>query len=245
MKIILILILQLILFKEIIGSEIVESDEPIEDLNLRIVELLNNITSNSVQQESKTSGFNYRYKPYFFSPFRFDVYIGKFSKKSEESIVRVEAPRRGEARVLRDIIEQTITPDKPWIAPAVPVQSKSHIAYQATNLISPSLGIIYSGYKSPFYDKGEMIMKSALYLLIDLAIVGAVAIYAQNTKSSKSTEDKLLLKPGPNDLDLIRGKNAGLLIGLLMIPRAYRAIDGAYEIGTQNRIAELGYTIHF
>lgn len=227
------------------ASEIVESSEPIEDLNLTIVQLLNNITDDSIKPIDKTSGFNYRYKPVFLSPFRFDVYVGKFSKKNSDSIVRIESPRKGEARVYRDIIEQALFPDKVWAIPPTPIQSKSHLAFQATNFISPSLGIIYSGYKSPFYDRDEMITKSALYLLIDLAIVSVVAIYAQNTKRTKSNEDKLLLKPGPDDLDLINGRNAGILFGLLTIPRIVRAIDGTYEIATQNRIAELGYSVHF
>jgi hypothetical protein len=238
------------LFLFIIGlpvytSEIIESSEPIEDLNLTVVQLLNQITDDSIKPIDKTRGFNYRYKPYFLSPFRFDVYIGKFSKKNSDSIVRIESPRRGEARVYRDVIEQTLTPDKPWLVPATPIETKSHAVFQISNFVSPSLGIIYSGYKSPFYDRDEMITKSVLYLLIDLAIVSAVAFYAQNTKKSKSLDDKLLLKPGPNDLDLVNGRNAGILFGLLAIPRIVRAIDGSYEIATQNRFAELGYSIHF
>jgi hypothetical protein len=239
--------LSLYLFQggSLLSKEVMDTTESVEEVNLKILQFLNDFSENSVKSVDKTDGFNYRYKPYFWSPYRFDVYIAKFSKKANDTIVRVEAPRSGEAKIYRSVIEQTLLPEKQWDSPPIPIQYKKHYVYQPVNWISPSLGVLYSGYDSHFYLKEEMIMKSVIYLAIDLVIVGSFALLAQNTKKTKSIQDRLLLQPGENNLNLMTGSYAGPMFAVLAIPRIFRSVDGYYETATQNRFAELGYTIRF
>jgi hypothetical protein len=241
----LIFLFSFVLVGNLFPKEVVEISEPVEDVNFKVLEFLNTFTDNSVKSIEKTDGFNYHYRPYFWSPYRFQIYVGRYSKKTNDSLIRIEAPRSGEAKVYRSILEQTFLPNKVWDSPPIPIYKKQHFIYQPVNLLSPSLGILYSGYSSPFYLKDEMILKAVLYFFIDLAIVGTFAIIAENTKKTKSVQDRLLLQPGQNNLNLLTGKYAGPMFAILAIPRLIRSIDGYYEIATQNRFVELGYTFRF
>lgn len=227
------------------AKEIVNVPQQLEDVNLKTLEFLNHFTENKIKAVEKTLGFSYRYKPFFWSAYRFDIYIGKFSKKNEDTLIRVETPRSGESKVYRSILEQYITPEKKWDSPEIPIHYKQHYFYQPINLISPTLGIIYSGYKSPFYLQDEMVLKSMIYTLWDIGIISLFAIIAENTKKTKSLKDRILLQPGENNLNLLTGKYASPMFLVLAIPRVIRAVDGYYEIATQNRFAELGYTYRF
>lgn len=229
----------------LLSKEVINVPEQVEEVNLKTLEFLNHLTENKTKPVEKTLGFSYRYKPFFWSPYRFDVYVGKFSKKSEDSLIRIETPRSGESKVYRSVIEQYIIPEKKWDSPEIPIHSKYHFLYQPLNFISPTLGIIYSGYNSPFYLQDEMILKSVLYTLWDIGIISVLAIIAENTKKSKSLQDRLLLQPSENNLNLLTGKYAMPMFLVLSIPRVIRAVDGYYEIATQNRFAELGYTFRF
>ncbi|MCB1143534.1 MAG: hypothetical protein H7A24_11400 [Leptospiraceae bacterium] len=230
------------------ASEVIESQYSIEDTNLRITKLLNHITDDSIRLEDKTRGFNYHYTPRWYTPFRFNLYIGKFSKNYEGAIIRIEAPRKGETKVFRSIIEQELE-----IASEItnsekkfePIQTKSHAVSLSLNFISPAFSVWYSGHHSPFYQTWEMLGKMGLYFVIDVVIVGLFALYAQNTRRSKDLLDKLLWRKGPDDLDLAHGKYSSALLVALTIPRLYRMSESFSEIGTQNRLAELSYSIDF
>ena len=65
----------------VMASESFESPTSVEDTNLKVVKLLNKITDNSLRSIESTGGFNYRYRSGLLSPFRFNVYVGKLSKK--------------------------------------------------------------------------------------------------------------------------------------------------------------------
>jgi hypothetical protein len=233
---------------ELKSSEVLESKDSIEDLNLQVVKLLNHITEDSFVMEEKTKGFNYHYTGELLSPYRFHIYIGKFTKKYDNSMIRIEAPRKGEARVLRSIFEKELA-----LAKEIsdtnneykPIQSKSHIITQSLNVIQPMLGILYTGTNSPFYQRNEMLGKMGIYFLVDLTIISLFALYAQNTVKSKSGLDRLLWKEGPNDLDLVNGKYTGILVSFLMVPRIYRAYEAYSETAVQNRLAELSYSFNF
>ncbi|MDX1961045.1 MAG: hypothetical protein SFU98_20920 [Leptospiraceae bacterium] len=240
-------LLVLAFFDAIFSTEALESPEPVEDVNYKVVKILNKITEDTVIPLEKTKGFNYRYGTKWFSPYRFEVYVGKFTKKLGDSIIRVEAPRKGEARIVKMAIEQELFNEK--IDPSElnkQIRYKSHLLNQSFNFISPAFGIAHAGFRSPFYTNDEMLIKMAIYVLIDVAIVGLVAAYAQNTTRSRRVFDNFgQTESPPSRVDLVNGPLAGLLFGMLLIPRTIRGFDGYNDIATQNRFAELGYTFRF
>ncbi len=238
-------ILILFLTPFLYGKEVINIPEQVEEVNLKTLEFLNHLTEHKIKTVENTLGFSYRYKPFFWSPYRFDIYVGKFSKKNNDTLIRIETPRSGESKVYRSILEQYLTPNKKWNSPEIPIQNKYHFIYQPVNLISPTLGILYVGYKSPFYLYDEMVLKSVIYTLWDIGIISVFAIIAENTKKSKSLQDRLLFRPSENNLNLLTGKYAFPMFLILSIPRMVRAIDGYYEIATQNRFVELGYTFKY
>lgn len=239
------LLLFLFLTPFLYAKEVINIPEQVEEVNLKTLEFLNHFTEQRTKPVENTLGFNYRYKPFFWSPYRFDIYVGKFSKKNNDSLIRIETPRSGESKVYRSVLEQYLTPEKKWDSPEIPIQDKYHSIYQPLNLISPTLGIVYVGYNSPFYLQDEMVLKSIMYTLWDIGIVSIFAIIAENTKKSKSLQDRLLLRPSENNLNLLTGKYAAPMFLVLSIPRIVRAVDGYYEIATQNRFVELGYTFKY
>ncbi|NBU96676.1 MAG: hypothetical protein EBS19_00460 [Spirochaetia bacterium] len=118
------------------------------------------------------------------------------------------------------------------------ITKKNHFVTQSLNFISPPMGIFYLGYKSPLYSTSEVITKMGLYFLIDAVIVSLFAIYAENTVRTKSVADRLLLKEGPDKLNLLSGDYSGLMFTFLAIPRVIRAIDAFAETSSSNRYNE-------
>lgn len=218
--------------------EVVESLDTVEDTNLKIIKLLNHLTDDRIVPLEKTRGFNYRYAPAWYSPMNFDFYIGKFTKKSQGALIRIEAPRRGEEKILKAIVSNQLKLDDEGIAKLSDIKKKNHFVFQALNIGSPSIGIFYSGFHSPFYQTNEMLMKMGIYFLIDMVIVGLFALYAENTVKTKSVLDRVLLREGPDGFDLLKGSNSGLFFAFLAVPRLIRAYDGYSEIATQNRVQE-------
>lgn len=218
--------------------EVVESVDTVEDTNLKVIRLLNHLTEDRIVPLEKTRGFNYRYAPAWYSPMKFDFYIGKFTKKSQGALIRIEAPRRGEEKILKALVSNHLNLEDESISKLSDIKKKNHFVFQTLNTVSPVIGIFYSGYNSPFYQTNEMLMKMGLYFLIDMVIVGLFALYAENTVKTKSVLDRVLLREGPDGFDLLKGSNSGLFFAFLAVPRLIRAYDGYSEIATQNRVQE-------
>ena len=234
--------------------EVVESIDSVEDTNLKIIKLLNNLTEDKIEPLEKTRGFSYRYSPVWYSPFKFDFYIGKFTKKSQGALIRIEASRRGEEKIYKAILSKYLALSEDENLKGLDIKKKNHLLTQTFNIVSPSLSIFYLGYDSPFYQTNEMLMKMGLYFLIDMVIVGLFAFYAENTVKTKSILDRVLLKEGPDGFDLLKGSNSGFFLAFLAVPRIFRAIDGYNETATQNKIhdfigqkanLELAYTVRY
>ncbi len=223
----------------IFSFEVIETQETVEDTNLKVIKLLNNLTDDRVDLVDKTRGFNYRYSPLWYSPFKFDVYIGKFSKKAQGSIIRIESVRKGEEKILRSLFarELNLSRDETQDTNLV-VSKKNHFIAQSFNFLSPTVGIFYLGYKSPLYTNSEVISKMGLYFLIDAVIVSLFAIYAENTVRTKSVADRVFLREGPDKLNLMSGEYSGLLFTFLAIPRVIRAFDTLAETSSHNRYNE-------
>lgn len=244
------LILIFFIFNRIDSSELVETKYSIEDTNLRLIKILNKITDNSIKPIEKTSGFNYRYKSNFFSPFRFDIYVGKFSKKNEDSIIRVESNKNGEAKVFKNILDVEFNKSESEYRFQQSFSKKSHILSQGLNLMSPAFSVWYNAYNSPFYSRNDAIIKSIFYLLYDFFIISVTAFYINNSNiNNKSRLDDLFLRkgvdgPGRGEA-LLDGTHGSVLIGLLAIPRIYRSFEAYNDTAAQNRMAELSYTYRF
>jgi hypothetical protein len=232
------ILLLFVISSTIYSYEVVESVDTVEDTNLKVIRLLNHLTEDRITPLEKTRGFNYRYTPVWYSPMKFDFYIGKFTKKSQGSLIRIEAQRRGEEKILKSIVSKYLNLEEEGISKLIDIKKKNHILHHTLNIVSPSIGIFYTGYNSPFYQTNEMLMKMGLYFLIDMVIVGLFALYAENTVRTKSVLDRILLRQGPDGFDLLRGSNSGLFFAFLAVPRLIRAYDGYSEIATQNRIHE-------
>jgi hypothetical protein len=231
-----------VIISETYSAEVVEMFDSVEDANYRLVKFLNHLTENSLKQEEKTKGFNYRYSNFWYSSFRFEIYIGKFSKKSKESIIRIESSKRGEERVLRSLIETEVLRLPEAESYNYKVNSKSHILTQGLNIFSPALSIAYTSFKSPFYQTSDTVPRIALFLLVDILILGAATVYSDNALKDHKPYEFYRQHPRRGLLD---GDVSKPVIALLLIPRIYRMIDGYYDTASQNRVAELSYTIRF
>jgi hypothetical protein len=225
-----------LLTSSVYSYEVVESLDSVEDTNLKIIKLLNNLTEDRVEPLEKTRGFSYRYSPVWHSTFKFDFYIGKFTKKSQGSLIRIEASRRGEEKIYKSILSKYLALSDDENFKSLDIKKKNHLFTQTFNIVSPSLSIFYLGYNSPFYQTNEMLMKMGLYFLIDMVIIGLFAFYAENTVKTKSVLDRIILKEGPDGFDLLKGSNSGFFLAFLAVPRIIRAVDGYNETATQNKI---------
>jgi hypothetical protein len=244
----------ILLTTSVYSYEVVESLDSVEDTNLKIIKLLNNLTEDRVEPLEKTRGFSYRYSPLWYSPLKFDFYIGKFSKKSQGALIRIEASRRGEEKIYKSILSKYLSLGEDENFKSLDIRKKNHLFTQTFNLVSPSLSIFYLGFNSPFYQTNEMLMKMGLYFLIDMVIIGLFALYAENTVKTKSVLDRFLLKEGPDGFDLMKGSNSGFFLAFLAVPRIIRAVDGFSETATQNKIheflgqkanLEIAYTVRY
>ena len=243
-------ILFFLLCIKISSSELVETKYSIEDTNLRLIKILNKITDNSIKPVEKTSGFNYRYKSNFFSPFRFDIYVGKFSKKNEESIIRIESTKNGEAKVFKNILDVELNKNESEYKFQQSFSKKSHLLSQGLNLITPTFSVWYNAYGSPFYSRNDTVIKSIFYLLYDIVVIAFTAFYINNSNiNDKSRLDDLLNRRGVNAPGkgeaLFDGNHGSILIGLLAIPRLYRGFEAYNDTAAQNRMAELSFTYRF
>ncbi len=227
------------------SSESFESSASIEDTNLKIVKLLNKITDNSIVSLESTGGFNYRYRSGILSPFRFNVYVGRFTKKSEDSIVRIEATKNGEAKLLKTIIEVELNKNSADYKFEQALNPKYHIVSQTLNLITPAASVFYNSYNSPFYTTSDTVIKMGTYAMIDMVIIAIAAFYINNTKTgNKNIYGDLLNKQGPSKY-IFASPHGDVVLAALLLPRIYRSLEGYHDTAAQNRIAELSYTYRF
>jgi hypothetical protein len=237
----------LILFfvTQLSASESFESPATVEDTNLKIVKLLNKITDDSIVSMETTGGFNYRYRSGLLSPFRFNVYVGKLSKKSEDSIVRIEATKNGEAKLLKTIIEVELNKNSADYKFEQALNPKYHVVSQTLNLVTPAASVLYNSYNSPFYTTSDTVIKMGTYAMIDMVILAIAAFYINNTKTgNKNIYGDLLNKPGPSKY-MFASPHGEVVLAALLLPRIYRSVEAFHDTAAQNRIAELSYTYRF
>ncbi len=227
------------------ASESFESPTSVEDTNLKIIKLLNKITDDSVVSLESTGGFNYRYRSGLLSPFRFNVYVGRFTKKSEDSIVRIEATKNGEAKLLKTILEVELNKNSADYKFEEALKPKYHIVSQTLNLVTPAASVFYNSYSSPFYTTSDTVIKMGTYAMIDMVILAIAAFYINNTKTgNKNIYGDLLNKPGPSKY-IFAQPHGEVVIAALLLPRLYRSVEAFHDTAAQNRIAELSYTYRF
>lgn len=238
-------LLCLFLVVELSASESFESPATVEDTNLKIVKLLNKITDDSIVSMENTGGFNYRYRSGLLSPFRFNVYVGKLSKKSEDSIVRIEATKNGEAKLLKTIIEVELNKNSADYKFEQALNPKYHVVSQTLNLVTPAASVLYNSYNSPFYTTSDTVIKMGTYTLIDMVILAIAAFYINNTKTgNKNIYGDLLNKQGPSKY-MFAHPHGEVVLAALLLPRIYRSFEAFHDTAAQNRIAELSYTYRF
>ena len=227
------------------ANEVVETKYTVEDANLRVLKILNKLTKDSVKPVDKTSGFNYRYKSHVFSPFRFDIYVGKFTKKSDDSIVRIESTKNGEAKVIRNYLDVELNQSEAEYRFSQKFHAKSHILTQTLNIASPVFSVWYNSYNSPFYSRNDTIIKSVTYFLYDAIILAVAAFYINNSNvGGKGQLDDLLWKKGRQE-GLLDAPHGQFVFADLAIPRIYRGIEALSDTAAHNRMAEISYTYRF
>ncbi len=227
------------------SSESFESSMTVEDTNLRVVKLLNKITDNSIRIMESTGGFNYRYKSGLISPFRFNVYVGRFTKKSEDSIVRIEATKNGEAKLLKTILEVELNKNSEEYKFEQALDPKYHLISQSLNLITPAASVFYNSYRSPFYTTSDTVIKMSTYIAIDMFILALAAFYINNNNvGEKNIYADIYNKKGPQK-GMFDNPHGGIVLAALAIPRIYRSVEAYHDTAAQNRIAELSYTYRF
>lgn len=235
-------------FYSVGAAETIEVPDNYEMSNFKTIKLLNEITNYRIDRREKTAGFDYRYQSSWYTPFTFDIYIGRYRENSTNSIIRVEADKRGEEKLYKTILQQEFLkkePSEDGKKPAsIALQSKSHILGQGINLISPSASILYTSYKSPVYNDYDSFSRFSLYLTLDFLIAGLSAAYINNTVKGKSLQDDLLLQKGPSKA-MVQNRTAGFFFGSLLLFRMYHSLDVYQGIGTHNRISEMSYTFRF
>ncbi|MCE9498999.1 MAG: hypothetical protein K8R21_00530 [Leptospira sp.] len=226
----------------VFSAEIIEIPGTIEDNNLKIIKVLSMITDNSFSAPDKTRGFHYRYSDKWYSPFSFDLYVGRVNKNSQDTMIRIESQKRGVEKILRQIAEAELlkNPDNGGRR----ITSKSHILSQLFNVAQPAVSVFYNSYHSPVYQGNDRIKSMALYILADILLVGGAYYYTETQRDKKNFIDDMLNKKGETG-NPFRGHNSGIMFGALAITRLIR-ITGSYsDTGMQNRLAEFTYSYKF
>ncbi|MEM7182314.1 MAG: hypothetical protein AAF518_15475 [Spirochaetota bacterium] len=244
------LLIPTFLMTNLFAAETIEVDDNYEEANFKTIKLLNRLTENRVVKQGKTAGFDYRYTSKWYTPFTYDVYVGRYKQDSPNAIIRVEADKRGEEKAYKAILQQEFrkkeqqeteqAEEKKLLA----LQEKSHFLGQGINLLSPPASIIYSSYKSPVYNTFDTYSRFTVYLALDLLVAGITAAYINNTTRGKSFEEDLILKRGPTRA-MIQNRTAGFFFGSLLVLRLYHTLDVYQGIGSHNRFSQLSYTFRF
>ncbi|MBM9591729.1 hypothetical protein JWG41_14830 [Leptospira sp. 201903075] len=212
-----------------------------EDVNLRLVALLNKLDPDFYADE-KTQGFVYRYKNRWKNPYDFNIYVGKVGKTSPDSIIRIESPRRGQERMWKEIMEQELL-QKPPHESAVPLSEKYHVVSQGLNLISPMASVGYNSWNSPLFSGRDTFVSMSIYLLCDLILAGGAYMYAQDKLHKKDIWDNLANSKGPGNV--WESPNAVGVFAALAVSRAVRAFDAWEDTSAHNKTAQFGWSFKF
>jgi hypothetical protein len=224
------------------SAEVIEVPISPEDANIKLLAVLNKVDPDRFQENQKTAGFIHKYTDRWKSPFYYDIYIGRVSQRSVDSIIRIESPDRGQERVWKQVLEAELLKN-PSPEDARRLKRKSHIATQMLNLAQPSFSVIYNSYDSPFQTTRDTFMASSFYILTDILLVGISYIYVKDKSPRKSLWDNIMNRRGPPEM--LRGPDAGTLLGALAITRLYRMMHAVQDTRAHNRMVELEYSFNF
>jgi hypothetical protein len=223
------------------ASETIEVLGSPDDLNLKLTALLNKLDPDYYSDE-KTRGFVYRYRHRWTNPYDFNIYIGKVSKTSPDSILRIESPRVGQEKMWKQIFEQEFLHKTPHIT-AVPLYEKYHIVSQGLNLISPIASVGYNSWNSPLYTGRDTLLSMAIYFLSDLILVGGAYLYAESNLPRKNIYDNIANVKGAGSV--WESPNAVGIVAALAVSRGLRAFDAWEDTTAHNKAAQFSWSFRF
>lgn len=225
----------------IFAGETVEILGGPEDVNIRLLAILNKLDPDFYADE-KTQGFVYRYRNRWTNPYDFNIYVGKVGKTSPDSIIRIESSRRGQEKMWKQIMEQELL-QKPPHESAVPLSEKYHIVSQGLNLITPMASVGYNSWNSPLFTNRDTFVSMSIYLLCDLILAGGAYLYAQENLPKKNIYDNMLNVKGPGNV--WESPNAIGIFAALAVTRAVRAFDAWEDTAAHNKTAQFGWSFKF
>ncbi|MCG6147130.1 hypothetical protein LFX15_02415 [Leptospira levettii] len=227
--------------KSIFAGETVEVLGGPDDVNIRLLALLNKLDPDFYADE-KTQGFMYRYRNRWSNPYDFNIYVGKVGKTSPDSIIRIESPRRGQEKMWKQILEQELL-QKPPHESAVPLTEKYHIVSQGLNLITPMASVGYNSWISPLFTNRDTFVSMSIYFLCDLILVGGAYLYAQENLPKKNIYDHMLNTKGPGNV--WESPNAVGIFAAMAVTRVVRAFDAWEDTAAHNKTAQFGWSFKF
>ncbi|WP_322113671.1 hypothetical protein [Leptospira limi] len=240
-KVLLLLLLLCFSPKSIFAGETVEVLGGPDDVNIRLLALLNKLDPDFYADE-KTQGFMYRYRNRWSNPYDFNIYVGKVGKTSPDSIIRIESPRRGQEKMWKQILEQELL-QKPPHESAVPLTEKYHIVSQGLNLITPMASVGYNSWNSPLFTNRDTFVSMSIYFLCDLILVGGAYLYAQENLPKKNIYDHMLNAKGPGNV--WESPNAVGIFAAMAVTRVVRAFDAWEDTAAHNKTAQFGWSFKF
>ncbi|MCZ8157515.1 MAG: hypothetical protein O9264_15435 [Leptospira sp.] len=228
-------------FQNIYAGETIEVLGSPDDLNIRLTALLNKLNPD-YYADDKTNGFVYKYRHRWNNPYDFNIYIGKVSKNSPDSILRVESPRQGQEKMWKQIFEQELLQKPPHVS-AVPLSKKYHVVTQTLNLVTPIASVGYNSWNSPLYSGRDTVISMAIYFLTDLILVGGAYLYAEQNLPRKNIWGNLLNEKGPGNV--WDSPNAIGIFGAMAVSRGIRAFDAWEDTSAHNKTAQFSWSFKF
>ncbi len=237
------------------AGEVFELEGEPGENDVKIISALNKLTNDKIISDKKTKGFSSRYVSKWYSALVIDVYVLGLAKREKMSLIRVEAPKKGAEKVFRNFLLEELTKKEitGGLTVAQPTDSseprsefsdKSYLWGQTFALIQPAASVYYNSYKSPVYTGSDRARGMFGYIVADLLLAGIGYFYATTTMHSNSGVDKLFFKPARSG-NVLDSPGADVFLGLLMLPRLYRAVGSWQDTATHNRILEISVSKSF
>lgn len=197
-----------------------KTDEAKED----VVRILQKIDPNGFYPVDETLGFKYAWKSRWLSPFNYTIYIQDLSMQKPVPIIRVEG-NRGDVLSFSRVftIEGIVKTETNEDLVFRKLQPKSHVVAQGLNLLSPSLGVLYTSYDSPSLSTGQTVGRSLTYLGVDAFLIWAVGRNGWRDKFDP-------------------GRRGGAIAAALLVPRIVSGFQASALVRGHNTFAEAGYT---
>lgn len=227
---------------ELFASETFQIPYKPEDANIEILKVLNKLDDGKNKEEDRTRGFVHNLTHTYNSPWSYNIYVGRLNKSATESVIRIESPKTGQERMLRAIMEQEIL-HQAAKEDARSLNQKSMLMSQGLNVVSPVLSVWYNKYDSPALTNRDAWVRTAAYLLSDVLLLGIYTLYVNSVRERPSLQDRILF--GKREEGVFDENYRNVLIGLLAVPRIYRAIGAFEDTAVHNRAFELGYTFRY